>query len=226
MLFMESPLGLMLMLLSLAIALLAQSGVKSAYNKYSKIRTVGKVTGAEVARKIVEGTDVAVIRHNGGEMSDHFNPRTNTIALSPAVYDGDSIAALGIAAHEAGHALQHEHEYFPIKLRNGILPLAQIGTTAAMPLVIAGIFFSTMPWLIDLGIIFFIFALAFQVITLPVEFDASKRAVALLDGVYLTADETHGAKAVLRAAAMTYVAAVAVALLQLVRLLMLANRRN
>ena len=226
MFFMESPMGLLLAVLSLAIAMIAQASVKNAYNKYSKVKTQRGLTGAEAARMIVERTGVTVVRHNGGELSDHFDPRTNTIALSPAVYDGSSVAALGIAAHEAGHALQHEQGYFPIVLRNGILPLAQIGTMAAFPLIIAGMFFTAMEFLIDLGILFFIFALVFQVITLPVEFNASRRAVSLLDGNYLTPDESRGARVVLRAAAMTYVAAVAASILQLIRLLMLANRRN
>jgi len=227
MFFIESPVALVIMLLSFVIAMGAQISVKSAYSKYSKIPTSGRMTGADVARDIVRGTNVSVNLHKGGQMSDHFNPRTKSIELSPEVYGGNSIAALGIAAHEAGHALQHSHGYAPIKVRNGFLPLAQIGSNMAMPLVIIGMMASSLTFLIDIGIIFFIFALIFQIITLPVEFNASARAMSILRGnSYLTKSEAAGAKAMLRAAAMTYVAAVVTALLQLLRLLLIARNRR
>jgi len=160
-------------------------------------------------------------------MSDHFDPRRKIIALSPEVYSGNTVAALGIAAHEAGHALQHNQGYVPIKLRNGILPVAQIGSFLAMPLVLLGLAFNAMSFLIDVGIIFFLATLIFQIMTLPVEFNASRRAVAILDrNAYLTSSELAGAKAVLRAAAMTYVAAVVTSLLMMLRLLLLSNRRR
>ncbi|MCL2547321.1 MAG: zinc metallopeptidase [Oscillospiraceae bacterium] len=227
-LFWEHPIGLLLMLVSAVLAGAAQLGVHRAYNKYAKVPTRGNRTGAEVAADIVAGTDVRVTRSSHGHLSDHYDPRSNTIALSNEVYDGTSVAALGIAAHEAGHALQHSSGYVPITLRNGILPLARLGSMASMPLIIAGIFFGVgFEWLINLGIVFFITTLAFQLVTLPVEFNASSRAVRILcaDG-YLQPDELAGAKAVLRAAAMTYVAAIAVAILQLIRLLLMANRRR
>jgi len=225
--FYEHPISWILMLISFVIALIAQIGVKNAYSKYSKIRVSSNMTGSQVARMIVKNTDVSVIEYNnGGKLSDHFDPRKKIIALSPEVYNGSTVAALGIAAHEAGHALQDNQGYAPIKLRNGFLPIAQIGSTMAMPLVMIGIF-ATIPFLIDLGIIFFAAALAFQFITLPVEFNASRRAVAILDSnSYLTKSEMSGAKAMLRAAAMTYVAAVVTSLLQLIRLLLLAQRRR
>ena len=228
MFFFESPFGLLLMIISVVIAAGAQAGVKNAYNKYSKINVSSGMTGAEVARRMVQGMNVAVTLSGGGKLSDHFNPRTKTIALSPEVFNGRTIAALGIAAHEAGHALQHHHGYAPIKLRNGILPLAQIGSSMAMPMVMLGLFFSSMSFLIDLGILFFIAALAFQVITLPVEFNASRRAMNILESQsYLKkGGELSGANAVLKAAAMTYVAAVVTALLQLLRLMMIARRRR
>lgn len=227
MLFYESPIAIIIALLSFLIAMAAQIGVKNAYAKYSKIRTVGSMTGADIARIIVQGIGVSVSQYNGGQMSDHFDPRTNNIALSPEVYNGNTIAALGIAAHEAGHALQHSQGYAPIKLRNGILPIAQIGSSLAMPLVFIGLFFSSFSFLIDLGIVFFIASLIFQIVTLPVEFNASSRAMATLSGnSYLTPSESDGARDMLRAAAMTYVAAVVTSMLQLLRLLLLSKNRR
>jgi len=227
MFFYESPIAWGIALISLIIALFAQIRVKSAYSKYSKIRVSSNITGAEVARMIVNNAEVSVIEHKGGRMSDHFDPRKKIIALSPEVYSGSSVAALGIAAHEAGHALQHNQGYAPIKIRNGILPVAQIGSFLAFPLVFLGLAFSSMEFLIDLGIIFFAATLAFQVITLPVEFNASRRAVSILNNnFYLTQPELSGAKSMLNAAAMTYVAAVVTSILQLIRLLLLAQRRR
>jgi len=227
MFFYESPISWGIIIISMIIAISAQIRLKSAYAKYSKIRVESNITGAEVARMIAGNTGVTVVQHNGGQMSDHYDPRKKVIALSPEVYNGSTVASLGIAAHEAGHALQHNQGYAPIKLRNGILPVAQIGSFMAMPLVFLGLAFSSMEFLIDLGIIFFAVTLAFQILTLPVEFNASRRAVAILDGnAYLTPSESKGAKAMLGAAAMTYVAAVVTAILQLLRLLLLANRRR
>ena len=227
MFFFENPIGMLLAIISMVIALGAQARVQSAYAKYSQIRVQSGMSGADVARQMVQGTDVAVVEHNGGRLSDHFNPQTNTIALSPEVYNGSNIAALGIAAHEAGHALQYHQGYTPISVRNGILPIARIGSMMAFPLIMLGLFFASMEFLIDVGIIFFIVTLLFQVLTLPVEFNASKRAVMVLErNSYLTRDEMSGARAVLSAAAMTYVAAVVASLLQLLRLLMIARRRR
>jgi len=227
--FYESPITWVIAIISFIIALGAQIGVKSAYGKYSKIRVECSMTGSDIARMIVNNTGVAVVEHHGGKMSDHFDPREKTIALSPEVYNGSTVAALGIAAHEAGHALQHDQGYAPIKIRNGILPVAQIGSFLAMPMVILGLALSGSGFeiLIDIGIILFTAALLFQIITLPVEFNASRRAVSILDSnAYLTKSELSGAKGMLRAAAMTYVAAVVTTILQLVRLLMIANRRR
>ena len=227
---MYGPLEWSLFGVALIIALAAQASVMGAYKKYSKVQASRGITGAEVARRMVQGLGVDVVLHNGGQLSDHFNPKTNTIGLSPEVYNGTNVAAIGIAAHEAGHALQYDQGYAPIKLRNGILPLAKIGSLAAIPLIIMGIFFGIdygMPWIIDVGIFLFLGVLAFQLITLPVEFNASRRALTALDNnIYLTPEESVGAKRVLRAAAMTYVAAVAVSALQLLRLILIANRRR
>ena len=223
----DSPAGLIIALISFVVALAAQISVKSAYSKYSKIRVASNMTGSQVARIMVQNTKVRVVEHKGGRMSDHFDPRENIIALSPEVFNGSTVAALGIAAHEAGHALQHDQGYAPIKIRNGlILPVAKIGSVMAMPLVFIGLI-ASLPFLIDLGIIFFSAALVCQVITLPVEFNASRRAAALLDkNAYLNKQELGGAKSMLSAAAMTYVAAVVTSVLQLMRLLMMARRRR
>jgi hypothetical protein len=225
--FLYNPASLAITIVSMLVAVAAQMGVRNAYAKYSRMQASCRLSGAEVARRMVAGSDVKIVQHNGGQMSDHFDPRTNTIALSPEVFSGSTVAALGIAAHEAGHALQYSQGYAPIRLRNGILPVARFGSMLAMPLVLMGIFIETMPFLIDVGIALFVGVLLFQLVTLPVEFNASRRAVAILNGwSYLTPEESKGAKAMLRAAAMTYVAAVVTALLQLLRLLMLANRRR
>jgi len=238
--FFDGPIGIVIMLASLAIAGAAQAGVMNAYRKYSQVRASGNMTGADLARRIVSGLGVEVFQHNGGQLSDHFDPRTKRIGLSPDVYNGTDVAALGIAAHEAGHALQHDQSYIPIKLRNAILPLARIGSMAAMPLVLLGFLFGGaanpmtifgetfyMPVISQIGILLFSAVLLFQLITLPVEFNASRRAIETLDtSVNLTPEEFRGAKKVLRAAAMTYVAAVAVAALQLLRLLLMSRRRR
>ncbi|MCL2837786.1 MAG: zinc metallopeptidase [Oscillospiraceae bacterium] len=229
--FFYGPVEIMIWVVALVIALAAQAGVSGAYKKYKQVSSSRGLTGAEVARKMVQGLGVEVVMNNGGELSDHFDPRKKTIRLSPDVYNGTNVAAIGIAAHEAGHALQYDQGYAPIKLRNGILPIAQIGSMAAIPLVFLGLFlggdYGNVTWLIDLGIALFIGVLAFQLITLPVEFNASRRAIAALDhNVYLTPEESAGAKKVLRTAAMTYVAAVAVSALQLLRLILISRRRR
>ena len=204
MFYYENPITLLITIASIVISLLAHLGIKNAYAKYSKMRVSGGLTGADVARRIA-GDTASVTMHNGGKMSDHFDPRTRTVALSPDVYNGSTVAALGIAAHEAGHALQHGNGYAPIKLRNAILPIAQIGSTLATPLVIAGLVFGSMSFLIDVGIILFVAVIAFQIITLPVEFNASSRAMAMLkDNSYLNESEARGARSMLNAAAMTY----------------------
>jgi len=226
MFFIHSPILLGLTVLSLLIAAAAQIGVKSAYGKWKKVGSRGNKTGAQIAEELLQGTPVRVVRSQGGELSDHFNPRTNEVALSKAVYDGTSLAALGIAAHEVGHALQYDQSYVPIKIRNGLLPVTQLGSFLAFPLVFAGIFIGQMPFLIDIGIALFMAVLLFQLITLPIELNASRRAMMLLeDGYYLETEELSGARKVLNAAAMTYVAAIAVSLIQLLRLLLIANRR-
>lgn len=213
-------------------AMWAQNRVKSAYSKYSQVPARSGITGAQAARRLLDSaglTDVPVQRGQG-QLSDHYDPRAGVIRLSPGVYDSSSLAALGIAAHEAGHAMQHGDDYVPLSFRNNIFPVANIGSRMAFPLFFVGLIFgveSGLGWLMDAGILLFAFAVVFQLVTLPVEFNASNRAVALLEGSgFITREEVGPTKKVLNAAALTYIAAVAVALTQLMRLLILRNRRG
>lgn len=212
---------------ALLISLAAQIAVKSSFSKYSKVYCA--MTGAQAARRVLEINGVSGVRIErvSGQLTDHYDPRTNVIRLSESVYDAASISAVGVAAHEAGHAVQYAKGYVPIKLRSAILPVSQIGSQLSMPLLLMGIVLS-FELLINLGIIFFCAALLFQLVTLPVEFNASRRAMSAIESGYLLTDErsVKGARSVLRAAAMTYVAAVIVSVMQLLRLLSLAGRRR
>ena len=219
---------LIFVLPAMLLAFWAQFKVNSTYEKFSKVQNHRGITGAEVAVKILNLHGIYNVRveHISGKLSDHFDPRTNVIRLSDGVYSGTSVAALGVAAHETGHAIQHAKGYMPIKLRNAIVPVASLGSNLAVPLAIFGLIFS-MPVLIDAGIILFTAVVAFQFVTLPVEFNASRRAISVLDSQgILYGDELKGAKKVLSAAALTYVAAAAVALGNLLRLLALRGRRD
>lgn len=219
---------LIFVLPAMLLAFWAQFKVNSTYEKFSKVQNHRGMTGAEVAVKILNLHGIYNVRveHISGKLSDHFDPRSNVIRLSDGVYSGTSVAALGVAAHETGHAIQHAKGYMPIKLRNAIVPVASLGSNLAVPLAIFGLIFS-MPVLIDAGIILFTAVVAFQFVTLPVEFNASRRAISVLDSQgILYGDELKGAKKVLSAAALTYVAAAAVALGNLLRLLALRGRRD
>lgn len=215
---------------ALIFALIAQCMVKSTFNKYSNVRNSRGVTAAEAARKILDenGLYNVQIERISGELTDHYDPRTNVIRLSDSVYDSTSVAAVGVAAHESGHAIQHSVGYIPIKIRNLILPVAQIGSHAAVPLVLIGmLFFRSLGFLIDIGIIVYLAVVLFQLVTLPVEFNASRRALRILEGSYiLENDENRMAKKVLTAAAMTYVAALFSALTTLLRLILISNNRR
>lgn len=219
---------IVLVLPAILFSLAAQIAVNSAYGRWKKTLSRSGMTGADAARRVLEMNGVQNVRieHVSGRLSDHYDPRRDVIRLSPEVFSGTSIAALGIAAHEAGHACQHHLGYTPIKVRNAVLPVANIGSAAALPLVLIGLIFN-FGVLIHVGIIFFAAVVLFQFITLPVEFNASSRAKrALSDGNMLSSDELSGAKKVLNAAAMTYVASLAVSLMQLVRLILLARNRD
>lgn len=210
------------------IAFWAQSKIDSAYKKYRSVRTVSGITGSEVARSILDGAglfDVRVERY-GKHLGDHYDPSSRIIRLSPEVYDGDTVAATGIAAHECGHAIQHQSHYAPLVLRTRIAPIVNIGSNLSIWLFMIGIFFGN-PLFANIGIVFFSGAVIYQLVTLPVEFNASTRALSILKTrTFLYGDELKGAQKVLDAAAMTYVAATLMAISQLIRLIALNNRYN
>jgi len=212
------------------LALIAQGMVKSAYAKYSRIGAASRITGAQVAKMLLGqgGAGEVTVEEVKGQLTDHYDPRKKALRLSQGVYGSSSLAALGIAAHETGHALQHHEHYAPLNIRNVIYPVATIGSTLAFPLFFIGMLSGTgSTLLMDIGIFLFMGAVFFTIITLPVEFNASKRAVALLGNQgYLGPQELVGAKKVLRAAALTYVAATASAVFNLLRLLTIRGSRD
>lgn len=213
---------------ALIFSLIAQLMVKGAFSKYSGVRNSRGYTGADAARAILDRNGLSYIRieHINGELTDHYDPSANVIRLSDSVYNNDSVAAVGVAAHEAGHAIQYAEGYGPIKVRSAIIPITQFGSNLSTPLVILGIIFSSNV-LITAGILLFCTVVLFQAITLPVEFNASGRALKVLrEEHFLDDDEMKGAKSVLTAAALTYVAAIFSALASLARLLLIRNRNN
>ena len=218
-----------LILISVVIAMVAQYKVKSTYSKYSRVRSDLGLTGAQAAQKILNMNGIydVSIQHIAGDLTDNYNPRNKVLSLSDAVYNSTSIAAIGVAAHECGHAIQHDVGYAPLLIRNTIAPVVNIASSLSWIFIAAGLFFGMSPTLIDVGIIMFSLAVLFELITLPVEFNASGRALTILsDSGMLYPDETAGAKQVLSAAAMTYVASALTAVLQLLRLIMLFGRRS
>ena len=220
-----------LVLIGAAICLLASARVKSTFAKYSKIRSHTGLTGAETAERILRyaGINDVRISHVSGQLTDHYDPRTRTVNLSDAVYGQSSVAAVSVAAHECGHVIQHHEKYAPLEMRTGLVPIANLGSTLAWPLILIGLFFNgnTSQFLIKAGILAFTFAVMFQLITLPVEFNASRRADVILQEIGILDSEEHVyTKKVLGAAAMTYVASAAASILQLLRLLLLFGRRR
>ena len=221
---------IVLVMPAIIFALIMQARVNSVFKKYSTQRNMKSMSGAQVAERVLYafGISNVKIERVNGSLTDHYDPKANVIRLSEAVYDSTSVAAAGVAAHECGHAMQYAQGYGPIKLRNAIIPVCQIGSTLSMPLVLIGFIFSWQP-IVNIGIIFFALAAFFQLVTLPVEFNASRRALSVLEDTgVLTESENSAAKKVLGAAAMTYVAALAVSLTQLLRLILLfgGGRRN
>jgi len=213
------------------LALWAQHKVKSSYRRFSEVASTSGLTGAQVARRILamEGIDDVTVKETSGELSDNYDPRKRMVNLSEGIYGVESVAALGIAAHEVGHAIQHHRHYFPLQLRSALVVPANIGSTLAMPLFFIGFIFSAgqLKVLMDIGILFFLGALAVQLVTLPVEFDASRRALHALGSSGLMASAEVGmARKVLTAAAWTYVAAAAISLMHLIRLLILRDSRD
>lgn len=228
---------LVLVLPCVILSLLASAGVKSTFNRYSKVFSLRRITGAQAAQRVLSANGVSgvCIERISGDLTDHYDPKSNVIRLSDSVYDSPSVAAIGVACHEAGHAVQYAQNYAPIKLRAAIIPVTNFGSKLAMPLILLGILLNFMGnfsyGLVYIGIACFGLSLVFQLITLPVEFNASRRAMQTIeDGDLLTQEEQRGAKKTLQAAAMTYVAATAVALAQLLRLIVIfggqGKRRN
>jgi len=219
---------LMLIVPAMILAIYAQYKVKSTYNHFSKIRSMKGMTGSKVATEILRGNQIydVEVEETGGVLSDHYDPIKKKLKLSSEIFRSSSIAALGVAAHEAGHAIQHKLGYTPLQLRHSIFPVANIGSTLAFPLFIVGLFMNS-GILMEIGIWLFAGAVIFQIVTLPVEFNASKRALLQLEnGGYLTHDEIGSARKVLNAAALTYVAATAVAIMHLIRLLILRGNND
>ncbi len=213
---------------AIIFSIAAQIMVKSAFSKYSKVRNSRGLTGADAAREILDRNGLSNVRieHISGSLTDHYDPKANVIRLSDDVYGSATVAAVGVAAHEAGHAVQYAEGYYPIKIRNAIIPVTRFGSSLSTPLVIFGLVLSW-DFLITAGILLFCAVVLFQAITLPVEFNASGRALKTLrSSHFLEDDEMKGARSVLTAAAMTYVAAMLSALLSLVRLLVILGRRR
>ena len=224
---------LVLVLPCVLFAAIASARVNRTFQHYSQQISARRITGAEAARRVLEANGVygVQIQQVAGNLTDHFDPKNNVIRLSEKVYDSCSTAAIGVACHEAGHAVQYAQNYFPIKLRAAIIPITNFGSKLALPLIIVGILLSYLGnfsyVLVDLGILCFSLSLIFQLITLPVEFNASRRAISTIEQrELLTVEEQKGARKTLTAAAMTYVAAVAVSLTQLLRLIILFGGRG
>lgn len=213
---------------AMIFALFAQINVKSTFSKYSQKNNSRGLTGAEIARQILDANGLYNVRieHISGSLTDHFSPNENVVRLSDDVFGKSTIASAGVAAHEVGHAIQHSVGYTPIKIRNAVIPLTQIGSSISMPIFIIGIALSFKP-LVTAGILLFSAVVFFQLITLPVEFNASRRALQTLESKnILEGDELKGSAKVLRAAALTYLAGLFSALASLIRLIAISNRRN
>lgn len=219
-----------LVLIGVVLSLIASARVKSTYAKYSRERSLTGMTGAQAAQRILSMAGIydVTVRHVSGNLTDHYDPRNKTLNLSDSTYGNASVAAVGVAAHECGHAIQHDRGYVPLKLRSAIAPAANIGANISWPLILVGLLLGGNGLLIQIGILMFSLAVAFQLVTLPVEFNASKRAMNMLSETgILYREELPKTRKVLNAAALTYVAAAASSILQLLRLVLLyGNRRR
>lgn len=218
----------LLVIVGAVICLVASANVNRAFRKYSGQRCRRGITGVQAAQQILAGAGIHDVRieHVSGDLTDHYDPRNKVLRLSDSVYGSDSVSAVGVAAHECGHAIQHQVGYVPIKVRNAIVPVVNIGSKLSWPIMIVGLILGSFN-LLNIGIILFSLTLLFQLLTLPVEFNASGRALRILEGSnMLYEEEVRGARKVLRAAALTYVTAAVSTLLQLLRLVLLFGRRN
>ena len=221
----------MILIPAMLIALVAQIRVSATFRRYSRLPASRGLTGAQAAERILHSAGIydVSVQHVSGNLTDHYNPSNKTLNLSDSVYGSTSVAAVGVAAHECGHAIQHQQGYVPLTLRSAIVPVANLGSTLAWPLILIGLFFTsnTGTFLIDLGILCFSFAVLFQLVTLPVEFNASHRALRILGEQGILSDsELPYTRKVLKAAALTYVASAAASILQLLRLVLLFGGRR
>lgn len=221
----------LLVVLGMIICLVASARMKSTFNKYSRVRSHNGLTGREAAEQVLRGAGIHDVRveHISGNLTDHYDPRDKVLRLSDATYNSSSVAAVGVAAHECGHAIQHATGYIPLRMCASLVPIVNFGSMIAWPLIFIGLFFTSnsSSMFLNLGIIAFSLAVLFQIVTLPVEFNASNRAVQILGSSgMLYENELEDTKKVLIAAALTYVAGAAASILQLLRIVLLANRRN
>ena len=220
-----------LVVIGAVICMIASARVKGTFNKYSQLRSMSGMNGAQVAQRVLQAAGIydVQVRHVSGSLTDHYDPRTKTVNLSDPVYNATSVAALGVAAHECGHAIQHAKSYAPLSIRSALVPIANFGSMRAWPVILIGLFFNTRSsgLIIDIGILLFSAAVLFQLVTLPVEFDASRRALVMLrtQGI-LADDELKYTRRVLKSAALTYVASAAAAILQLLRIILITNGRR
>ena len=220
-----------LVVIGTVICMIASARVKGTFNKYSQLRSMSGMNGAQVAQRVLQAAGIydVQVRHVSGSLTDHYDPRTKTVNLSDPVYNATSVAALGVAAHECGHAIQHAKSYAPLSIRSALVPIANFGSMLAWPVILIGLLFNTRSsgLIIDIGILLFSAAVLFQLVTLPVEFDASRRALVMLrtQGI-LADDELRYTRRVLKSAALTYVASAAAAILQLLRIILITNGRR
>lgn len=220
-----------LVVIGAVICMIASARVKGTFNKYSQLRSMSGMNGAQVAQRVLQAAGIydVQVRHVSGSLTDHYDPRTKTVNLSDPVYNATSVAALGVAAHECGHAIQHAKSYAPLSIRSALVPIANFGSMLAWPVILIGLLFNTCSsgLIIDIGILLFSAAVLFQLVTLPVEFDASRRALVMLrtQGI-LADDELRYTRRVLKSAALTYVASAAAAILQLLRIILITNGRR
>lgn len=218
-----------LVIIGALFCMFAQMRVSMTFRKYSRVRSRSGLTGAQAAEKILQLSGIYDVRveHINGELTDHYDPSAMVLRLSDATYGSTSVAAIGVAAHECGHAVQHHKEYAPLSIRTALVPAANIGSKLGIPIILAGVIFGMNQVLIQIGIWVFALAVLFQIVTLPVEFNASSRALAMLENYgMMERDETSGCREVLSAAALTYVAAAAASILQLLRLVLLFGNNN
>ena len=220
-----------LVVIGAVICMIASARVKGTFNKYSQLRSMSGMNGAQVAQRVLQAAGIydVQVRHVSGSLTDHYDPRTKTVNLSDPVYNATSVAALGVAAHECGHAIQHAKSYAPLSIRSALVPIANFGSMLAWPVILIGLLFNTRSsgLIIDIGILLFSAAVLFQLVTLPVEFDASRRALVMLrtQGI-LADDELKYTRRALKSAALTYVASAAAAILQLLRIILITNGRR